>query len=180
MTEKERRVRTSTARIHARTPENVALAYFANAAGVSDSIWDLCSAGFDAEYINIALPVAEEAASRNPDSEPLPNAIGVHSFRWLLGRMRGHDRHRQGADQMSGLDPAPGEGDNPTCSTLNLETALEAMGVEPTVIALLRHDTRSYGTYVLVDAADRVAEATLILNANAGYMRTEYLKKPTF
>ena len=138
---------------------------------------DLCSAGFPADHINIALPVAQEASVKVKDSEPLPNAIGAHSFRWLLNRMRGHDRHRQGADQMSGLDPTPSEGENPTCSTLNLEVALTAMGVEPVVIALLRQDTRSYGTYLLVDAPDRVEEATLILNANAGYIRTEYLKK---
>lgn len=167
----------SAARINARTPDNVALAYFANAAGVNDSVRDLCIAGFPADHINIGLPLVQETSVKIKDSEPLPNAIGTHSFRWLLNRMRGHDRHRQGADQMSGLDPTPSEGENPTCSTLNLEMALTAMGIQPVVIALLRQDTRSYGMHMLVDARDRVEEATLILNANAGYIRTEYLKR---
>ncbi len=167
----------SAARVNSRTPENIALAYFANAAGINDAVRDLCIAGFPADHINIALPLAQETSIEVKDSEPLPNAIGTHSFRWLLNRMRGHDRHRQGADQMSGLDPTPPEGENPTCSTLNLEVALTAMGVQPVVVALLRQDMRSYGTYMLIDALDRVEEATFILDANAGYIRTEYLKK---
>lgn len=167
----------SAARANARNPDNVALAYFASNAGVGDSIRDLCNAGFQADHINVSLPIAGEARVKIEDHQPLPNAIGTHSIRWLLNRMRGHDRQRQGADQMRGLNPEPAEGANPTCSTLNLEVALAAMGVEPDVVALLRQDTRSCGMYMLVDAPNRVQEATLILNANAGYIRTAYLKK---
>ncbi len=166
----------SSMRTLARTSDNVALAYFASAASVSDSVRDLCSAGFLAEHINISLPVALERAAEAEDSRPLPNAIGAHSLRWILNRMRGHDRHRRGADQMKGVNPTPPEGENPTCSTLNLEVALTAMGVQPNVISLLLKDAHHHGMFLLVDAADRVEEATLILNANAGYIRTDYLK----
>jgi len=49
------------------------------------------------------------------------------------------------------------------------------MNVPWSVVQLLRTDTRSERTFLLVDAEDRVDEASQILQMNGGELRTEYL-----
>jgi hypothetical protein len=166
-----------TSSLNFRTVANVSLAYFADYRGVSDSIRDLCTAGFEARNINISQSAAEQKT--HPQAEaagPLPNAIGAHSKLWLWDQYRKHDRQRSGADQMSGLNPTPSEGANPTCSSFNLQGALSAMHVPPVVITLLLRDVQSHGMFMLVDADGRVDEADSILDKNAGLIRTQHLR----
>ena len=158
-----------------RTIHNVALAYFSNRNSVSDSVRDLCTAGFEAGDISISFPLAQQGPNQSVDETVLPAAIETHSLRWLWSRSRAHDRHRSGADQMKGRNPTPAEGANPTCFTLNLDLVLTAMCVPSQVIALLQKDVQHKGVFMLVDAADRVEEAGNIMDANSGYLRTQYL-----
>ncbi len=160
-----------------RTIDTVSLAYFADRRRISDSVRDLCTAGFAARGINISQSLAQRTINPQAEaSEPLPNGIGAHSRLWLWKRSIAHDRHRRGADQMSGLDPAPLEGKNPTCSSFDLQSTLTAMFVPAVVIALLLRDMQNRGMFILVDAPGRVREADTILDRNAGYMRTQYLR----
>jgi hypothetical protein len=76
---------------------------------------------------------------------------------------------------MSGLDPTPAEGPNPTCSRFDLQVSLTAIHVPAIVIELLLRDCQSKGMFMLIDAPDRVMEADSILDQNAGYIRTQYL-----
>ncbi len=159
-----------------RTIHNVSLAYFADYQGISDSIRDLCTAGFKARGINISQSAAQQKTHRNaPSDGPLPNGIHTHSKRWLLKRSLVHDWQRSGADQMSGLNPAPVEGENPTCSSFDLDIALTAMHVPALVITLLQQHVQKRGMFMMVDASGRVHEADCILDRNAGYLRTQYL-----
>ncbi len=65
-----------------RTIHNVSLAYFADYQGISDSIRDLCTAGFKARGINISQSAAQQKTHRNaPSDGPLPNGIHTHSKR---------------------------------------------------------------------------------------------------
>ena len=159
-----------------RTVHTVALAYFSHRNSVSDSVRDLCTAGFKATDINISFPLAQQASDPAADKEVLPDAIGTHSLRWLWSRARAHDRHRSGAEQLGGRNPVPFEGANPTCFTLDLHAALTAMSVPSEVIALLQKDVQHKGMFMLVDAANRVDEAGCIMDANSGYIRTQYLR----
>jgi hypothetical protein len=160
-----------------RTIDNVSLAYFADYRRISDSVRDLCTAGFAADGINISQSRAQQKS--NPEmheGNQLPDAIGPHSRLWRWKRTLAHDRQRRGADQMSGLDMAPLEGKNPTCSRFDLQTVLTAMRVPAMVITLLLQDVQNEGMFMLVDASDRVREADSILDRNAGYIRTQYLR----
>ena len=160
-----------------RTVQNVALAYFSDLRGVSDSVRDLCTAGFAPASINISQSAAEQASSPTVDvGTPLHNAVGEHSKQWLWNRTLSHDWQRKGADQISGLNPLPSEGANPTCLAFDLQIVLTAMSVPAVVIGLLLHDVQRQGMFVLVDALDRVREAERILANNAGFLRTQYLR----
>jgi hypothetical protein len=160
-----------------RTIDNVSLAYFADYRRISDSVRDLCTAGFAAGGINISQSRAQQKASpKMQEGGQLPDAIGAHSRLWRWKRTLAHDRQRRGADQMSGLDMAPSEGKNPTCSSFDLQTTLTAMHVPAMVITLLLQDVQNEGMFLLVDASDRVREADSILDRNAGYIRTQYLR----
>jgi hypothetical protein len=160
-----------------RTINNVSLAYFEDYRRISDSVRHLCTAGFAADGINISQSRAQQRA--NPkmyQGGPLPDAIGVHSRLWRWKRTLAHDRQRRGADQMKRLDIVPLEGKNPTCSSFDLQATLAAMHVPATVITLLLQDVQNEGMFMLVDASDRVREADSILDRNAGYIRTQYLR----
>ncbi len=162
-----------------RSVHNIALAYFVTRENVSDATRDLCNAGFIGNQINIThTPTRAEAVDPATHHQPLPNAIGPHSLRWILNRARTHDRQRQGANQMHGLDPVPKEPANPTCWTLDLASALNALAIPTDVIALLQRDTADTGMFMLIDAPDRVPEASSILSGNAGFLRTQYLRSP--
>ena len=165
-----------SSRVASRTSHNVALAYFADSRGVSDSVRDLCTANFLASSINISQSNAQQIYPNTEPDKPLPNAIGPHSMQWQWSRLLAHDWQRRGADQISGLNPVPPEGSNPTCSTFDLQVTLTAMRVPPVVIGLLLNHIREKGMYVLVDASNRVREAEDILDGNAGYVRTQYLR----
>ncbi len=167
----QNQVRQSTTfRVASRTVHTVALAYFSDYRGVSDSVRDLCVAGFDEFGINVsASSVAGVSTARS-------KVVGEHSKLWLWRKIRLHDRHRSGANQMRGLDPTPLEGMSPTCPVLDLTLSLNAMHVPPSMIALLQKGVENEGTFVLVDAADRVQEADAILDRNAGLLRTQYLR----
>lgn len=159
-------------RINRRTIDTIALAYFAHSNHLHDAVRDLCSAGFAADHINISGTLGQEMGGDGPEAgASLPNAIGAHSLRWSFDRMRKHDRNRSGADQMSGLNPTPSEGLNPTCSVLDLASVLKALAVPQDVVWLLEQDVRKQGSFVLVDAPQRVEEASVILSGNAGYLR---------
>lgn len=106
----------------------------------------------------------------------MPNAVGKHSRLWLWKRAFAHDWGRKGADQLSGLNPVPPEGANPTCLALDLQRALAAMSVPAVVIDLLMADVQQQGSFVMVDADDRVQQAERILSSNAGYVRTKYFE----
>lgn len=166
-----------TSRVTLRTIDNVALAYFSDPRRVSDSIRDLCTAGFAACNINISLSKKQTAAMlAGAEDDSLPNAIGSHSVPWKWNRSWQHDRHRRGADQLSGLNPTPDEGANPTCYSFDLGVVLRAMHVPAQVITLLQSDAQTSGQFMLVDATNRVPEADRILDGNAGYLRTQYLR----
>ncbi len=77
---------------------------------------------------------------------------------------------------MSGEDPFADEPENPTCWTIDLDTTLRALSVSSDMIALLKRDTVSKGMFMLIDAPDRVHEASEILSGNAGFLRTECLR----
>ncbi len=163
-------------RLDLRTVNNIALAYFMRPENLHDAVRDLCTANFQARDINIsgfAAPGGPAAGTEN--YLPLPNAIGMHSLRWSWKQSRVHDRYRRGADQINGRNPIPAEGQNPTCSTLDLPVALGALSVSREIIWLLEQDARKGAAFVLVDAKDRVDEAGTILSGNAGYVRTDYL-----
>ncbi len=166
----------TTLPLSSRTIENIALAYFAKQEHLHDAVRDLSNAGFDGPAINIAASSRHDQVWNSVTlNKPLENAIGGHTVRWLTDRLRAHDRHRRGADQMQGLNPLPPEGANPTCSALNLPQALRALCVPSDIIALLQLDMKHNGTFLLVDACDRVEEASDIMSANAGYLRHQYL-----
>jgi hypothetical protein len=163
-------------RLTSRIIHNVALAYFATSKGLNDAARDLCTAGFETNNINISRSNAQrEREHATGDGTPLPNAIGTHSLRWLCRQILAHDSNRSGADQISGLDRTPTEGINPTCSTLDLPGALMAMGVPLEVLSLLQRDAEHSGMFMMIDASDRVNEASVIMSGNGGYIRTGFL-----
>ncbi len=161
-----------------RTIDNIALAYFPSPENLHDAARDLCIAGFEGPQINIAAsPRQDQIALSVALDQPLQNAIGAHTFRWRLNRLHVHDRQRRGADQIRGVNRLPPEGINPTCSTLDLARALQALAVSRDVIFLLQLDMKDKGTFLLVDAPHRVDEASAIMSLNAGYLRTQYLAR---
>ena len=166
-----------TTRARLRTVNTVALAYFTNREHLSDAAHDLCSAGFQADQLHISQPLNDSLLKLKVGGDEPLQVLGAHSLRWLLNRTKTHDRQRRGADQMHGLDPEPLEGTSPTCSTLDLSSALTAMDVRASMIQLLQRDTRMKGMHMLVDASDRVSEADTIMSDNAGLLRTRYLQK---
>lgn len=160
-----------------RSIHNVALAYFTSPQRISDSIRDLCTADFAACHINISPLGAQTAVTdENGGSQPLHNAIGDHSLTWRWNRARHHDHSRRGADQLSGTNPTPAEGSNPTCYSFDVSIVLTALRVPAQVIALLQRELGQNGQFVMVDASDRVQEADRILDRNAGSLRTQYLQ----
>ena len=166
--------------VRSRTIHNVALAYFESGRRVSDSVRDLCTAGFEAEDINVSQTTAQGRQTPGAEGSSLgPKDLGAHSLRWLLHRFRAHDQHRRGADQMHGRNPTPSVPGDSMYATFDLHTALYAMHVPVEVIALLQQDMRDKGMFLLVDAHERVREAEGILTRNAGYIRTEYLRVST-
>jgi hypothetical protein len=157
--------------ISVRTIHNIALAYFDVISNRSDAIRDLCTAGFQSDHINISRSSSSDKAT----DLLIPEAIGPHSRLWEWTRSYVHDLSRSGAEQMSGLNPTPSEGVNPSCPTLDLTVTLTSLGVSPKIIWLLTEDVLRGATYVLVDAHKRVAEASAIMSRNAGHVRTDYL-----
>jgi hypothetical protein len=160
-----------------RTVSNVALAYFVNPRNLHDAATDLCLAGFKADAINITglihgygleSPEAARSAATAAFAEE-------HTLRWKMRRFLAHDRQRRGADQMSNDDRDSVGFPNPECTRIILSSVLAEMKVSHSIVELLRTDTRSERTFMLVDAEDRVAEASSILQMNGGELRTEYL-----
>lgn len=160
-----------------RNVSNIALAYFVNPRNLHDAATDLCSAGFRSDAIN----VTGRLNSFNPDvhksiaSTDSDTSVDQHTWRWRMRRFLVHDRHRRGADQISGDDRDPFAFSNPHCNRIDLSIVLAEMNVSSAISELLQNDTRSERTFMLVDAQDRVIEATEILQRNAGQLRTDYL-----
>ena len=76
---------------------------------------------------------------------------------------------------MSGLNPTPSEGPKPTYSPLDLTASLTGLCVSTKIIWLLTQDVLRGATYLMVDAHNRVAEASAIMSRNSGHVRTDYL-----
>ncbi|MGF7178782.1 hypothetical protein [Tunturiibacter psychrotolerans] len=160
-----------------RTVSNVALAYFVNPRNLHDAATDLCLAGFKADAINISglfhgFGIENPEAARSAATAAFAEE---HTLRWKMRRFLIHDRQRRGADQMSGDDRDSVGFPNPECTWIDLSGVLAEMNVPWSVVQLLRTDTRSERTFLLVDAEDRVDEASQILQMNGGELRTEYL-----
>lgn len=162
---------TTSTRLGLRTIHNIALAYFNIPSSQSDAIRDLCAAGFQPDHINISR---NSSVGDGPD-KPILHAIGSHSRRWQWNRSYVHDLSRSGSDQISGLNPTPSEGPNPNCSSLDLTASLTGLGVSTKIIWLLTQDVLRGATYLMVDAHNRVAEASAIMSRNSGHVRTDYL-----
>ena len=155
--------------IPVRSIHNIALAFFINPRHMRDAATDLCLAGFLAKGIGIAGPRPDATTESTGDS------ADQHTWRWRARRFMSHDTHRRGADQMSGDDPTPANAD-PRCPEIDLWDVLAGMKISPGIVRLLKEDLSSDRVYLLVDAEDRVNEATRIMQWNSGLMRTEYLK----
>lgn len=156
---------------------NIALAYFVNPRNLHDAATDLCSAGFRSDAINITgLMNSLDPGTRSPTSSTATNTlVDQHTWRWRVHRFLAHDRRRRGADQITGDDRDPLAFTNPKCNRIDLGVVLAQMNVSHAIAELLQSDTRSERTFMLVDAQDRVIEASDILQRNAGQLRTDYL-----
>lgn len=156
---------------------NVALAYFANPRNLHDASTDLCLAGFNVNSINVSslMGGARPLSAGTEKSRALADQVEQHTWRWRMRRFMVHDRQRRGADQISGEDCDPLAFINPECPRIDLCAVLAGMNVPEATVELLRGDTQSERTFMLVDAQDRVFEASNILQANRGQLRTDYL-----
>ena len=157
---------------------NVALAYFMDARFLHDAASDLCDAGFQPGMINVAVP-AKKMRATEPQYEDLMGRIAAveeHTWGWITKRSMAHDRHRRGADQISGDDSMPTNYPNPLCPRIDLGTVLAAMNVSDGIVWLLEKEITSDRVFMLVDASGRVDEASAILKQNGGRLRTDYLK----
>jgi hypothetical protein len=160
-----------------RSISNVALAYFVNSRNLHDAVTDLCLAGFRSDAINVS-GLMSGLGRESPEvvrSAATAAFAEEHTLRWRVRRFRVHDRHRRGADQISGDDKDSFAFPNPECTWIDLSDVLAQMNVSPGMVELLRSDTRSERTFMLVDAQGRVDEASAILQVNGGLLRTEYL-----
>ena len=160
-----------------RNVSNVALAFFVNPRNLHDAATDLCLAGFKADAINVTglihgLGLESPETARSAATAAFAEE---HTLRWKMRRFLVHDRQRRGADQMSGDDRDSVGFPNPECNWIDLSSVLAEMNVSRSIVELLRIDTRSERTFMLVDAQDRVDEASQILQMNGGELRTEYL-----
>jgi hypothetical protein len=170
-------IKNLLADMSSRNVSNIALAYFVNPRNLHDAATDLCSAGFRSDAINItgrlnslSLNIRKSTASTDNDT-----SVDQHTWRWRVRRFLVHDGHRRGADQISGDDRDPLVFLNPQCNRIDLRVVLAQMNVTDAIAELLQIDTKSERTFMLVDAQDRVSEASEILQRNAGQLRTDYL-----
>lgn len=159
-----------------RNVRTVALAYFMNPRNLRDAATDLCLAGFSTRAINIT-DLSNGIKLKNPLTSLTPDLASddKHTLRWRLRRFLAHDRHRRGADQISGNNPDPNAFTDPECIRMDLGVVLAQMNVPQAVVDLLERDTMSERTFMMVDAKDRVAEASEIMKRNFGQLRTDYL-----
>jgi hypothetical protein len=162
---------------YSRNVTNVALAYFTNPQNLHDAATDLCLAGFSADEINTTGLVGGIEPNKKLSKLLVPASAPneQHTWRWRLRRFLAHDRRRRGADQMVGDDRDPFAFTNPDCIRIDLSIVLAQMNVPQIVFDLLQRDTVSRRTFMLVDAKDRVAEASEIMQQNFGQLRTEFL-----
>lgn len=150
---------------HPRSKTNVCLAYFVDLRNVHDAATDLCLAGF----VESAINITEHLVGRDV-------TMSAHSWRWRIRRYLAHDRHRRGADQITGDASDPHAFTNPVCTHISLGLVLAQLEVSQAVIDLLQRDADHNRIFMLIDAVGRVREASRILQRNRGQLRTEFLQ----
>jgi hypothetical protein len=168
---------TAPAKITKANIPGLAVGLFRESRCAHGAIADLERAGLRGDRIAIAFSAAGKKAHKEDPSKGHWGAqiapASEYSVPWKLRRWFEQDLHHRTVEHDSGEEKTLSTRRKEDYSEVDLRDTLKVLGVAEDRILLLDQILGVNGVLVLVDAAERLREAEVILEKNAGQIRTD-------